>query len=89
MTRAQAAGLAVLNLFAAVVTAGASFQREWGKWWLPLLLIGAACAIVSSLHLWYVEKSIPEGEPARRIVTWTGYALFAAGVLLALGAFRL
>ncbi len=88
MTKAQAAGLALLNVLACVVAAAISFQFTWKKWWLPLLLVGGVCALVSSLHLEFVQRKLEE-SPEKTKVTWAGYVLFAVGILLAIGAFRI
>ena len=88
MTKAQAVGLALINLLACVVTAAASMQFTWNKWWLPLLLVGGVCALLSSFFLEFIQRKLEE-SPTRTAVTWTGYVLFAVGILLAVGAFRL
>ncbi|MBI2899621.1 MAG: hypothetical protein HYY17_05510 [Planctomycetes bacterium] len=88
MTKSQAAALAILNVLVCVVTAAVSMQFSWKKWWLPLLLVGGACALASSVHLEFVQRRMDDSIE-KRIVVWTGYALFAAGVLLAIGAFKL
>ncbi len=80
MKNAQAAFMAILNLFACGIAGGVALQMTWEEWWHPLLVIGASATIVSSLYLWFIERQYEEGSPERSKIAWSGNILFIAGI---------
>jgi len=80
MIKAHTALLALLNFLAAAITAGVCTQFGWKEWWYPLIVVGAACSIVSSFYLQFLESKAMEGSPERTLLRWVGYGLTAVGV---------
>ena len=85
MKNAHAALLAILNLVTCGIAAAAALQMTWDDWWHPLLAIGCAASIASSIYLMILERKYTEGSPERSKIAWSGNILFLVGIGLALG----
>lgn len=84
MKKSHYAILALANLATVAVAAGISFAFEWAKWYLPLILIAAACMVVSSALLAYISSKCEEGSPERTTTNVVSWILLLAGLGLGL-----
>lgn len=89
MSKSSAIGIALLNLVVGAIVAGVATQFSWKEWWLPLLVVGAACSLASSGVLWILESRALPGSPERKTIQWIGTILFLIGGGIAAGVWRL
>ncbi len=89
MNKSQMALLALINVATSAVAAAVSMQFSWRQWWLPLLVIGAADALVSSTVLGVLQSKFEKGTPERSALSWPVNILFFLGVGLGIAVWKL
>lgn len=89
MNKSQTALLALINVVVSAVAAAVSMQFSWKQWWLPLLVIAAADALVSSTVLGILQSKYEKGTPERSALSWPVNILFFLGIGLGVLVWKL